>query len=356
MYELLRSWAVAILKVPAEPHPPIGDPASLRVFRAGRNYFRLRMGGWAVAEVIALAGLIFWTAFLIQVEGKVRERRSAKAEEARAGRPTTPVAAGAGAKAGGGRGADDGKRRRETLTTRMKENIRKSVAEHEAAGKPLSNPGKGWESFKLACVEVALLLPAGAFAFIWALKIFGMAMYLAQLPLTYAVRRLDYEMRWYMVTDRSLRLRHGVWKISESTMSFANIQQVVVAQGPLQRLLGLADVKVKTAGGGGGHPHQHGEDMHSGLFHSVTNAAEIRDLILERLRRFREAGLGDPDEKLPDIAFMTDVPRVASADGKLSDGDARSVQAGLLSSDAVSAARDLAAEARALRAALETVR
>lgn len=355
MYEALRGWVLAILKAPAEPHPPIGDPASLRVFRAGRNYFRLRMAGWAVAELIALGGLIFWTAFLIQVEGKVRERRSARVEASAGGEATT-VAEGAGVKADGGvRGGAESKRRRDTWKTRLKENIRKSVAEHEAAGKRLSGPGKGWESFKLACVEVALLLPAGAFILIWALKILGMVAYLVQLPLTYAVRRLDYEMRWYMVTDRSLRLRHGVWKISESTMSFANIQQVVVAQGPLQRLLGLADVKVKSAGGGGGggHPHQQGEDMHSGLFHSVTNAAEIRDLILERLRRFRETGLGDPDERLQMIAPTTDVPTVANAEGVKTHAGARSSQSREWSPDALSAARELAAEARALRAALE---
>ena len=127
-------------------------------------------------------------------------------------------------------------------------------------------------------------------------------------------------------------------------MSFANIQQVVVAQGPIQRLLGLADVKVKSAGGGGGHPHQHGEDMHSGLFHSVTNAAEIRDLILDRLRRFREAGLGDPDEK----ATMTEVATVMNA-----GGIGISSHAGVLSPAALSAARELAAEAHALRAAME---
>jgi hypothetical protein len=36
--------------------------------------------------------------------------------------------------------------------------------------------------------------------------------------------------------------------------------------------------------------------MHQGLFHCVDNAEAIRDLILERLRRFREAGLGDPED------------------------------------------------------------
>ena len=351
MYKTLRNWTLAILKAPPEPRPPIGDPASLRVFRAGRNYFRLRMAGWGLAELVALAGLIFWTAFLIGVEGMVRERRAARAGvEGRAGGPGTTRPGEAGANVEDpGRRAVDNKRRRESWKTRLKENIRKSVVEHEAAGKKMSKTATGWEAFKLACVEVALLLPAGTFVVIWTLKIFGMLVYLTQLPLTYAVRRLDYEMRWYMVTDRSLRLRHGVWRISESTMSFANIQQVVVAQGPIQRLLGLADVKVKSAGGGGeSQAHRRGEDMHSGLFHSVTNAAEIRDLILERLRRFREAGLGDPDERLIMIAPTTDVVGVTNAGGV-------SPEAGPISPEALRAARELAAEARALRAAIATV-
>jgi len=144
-------------------------------------------------------------------------------------------------------------------------------------------------------------------------------------------------LRWYMVTDRSLRIRYGVWKISESTMSFANIQQVVVSQGPLQRVLGLADVKVQSAGGGsgGGHGSEHsssGEDMHLGLFHSVTNAPEIRDLILERLRRFRESGLGDPDEKSA-IAPTSPLTHATPA-------------------DTLAAARELLAEAKALRLSL----
>ena len=137
-----------------------------------------------------------------------------------------------------------------------------------------------------------------------------------------------------MVTDRSLRLRSGVWRVSEATMSFANIQQVLVSQGPLQRLLGLADLKVKSAGGGsGGHHNHEGNDMHTGLFENVSNAQEIRDLIGERLRRFREAGLGDPEEKVTAAA----VPRTRDVS---------------ISPDALIAARELAAEARSLRTVL----
>jgi uncharacterized membrane protein YdbT with pleckstrin-like domain len=191
--------------------------------------------------------------------------------------------------------------------------------------------GGGWAGFKQFLVEIALILPAWAFPVIWGLKIIGIGIYLSQIPVTYTVRRLDYEMRWYMVTDRSLRLRHGVWKVVESTMSFANVQEVVMTQGPLQRLLGLADVRVKSAGGGGGKEDRQDEDMHLGVFHGVTNAPEIRDLIIDRLRRFRESGLGDPDE-----AVTSPVPAASEN----------------LAADTLTAARELAAEARALRAAL----
>ena len=117
-------------------------------------------------------------------------------------------------------------------------------------------------------------------------------------------------------------------------MSFANLQQVEVKQGPLQRLLGLADVHVQSAGGGGEmRPGHQGDSLHTGIFHSVNNATEIRDLILERLRQFRQAGLGDPDDHGHPTAPATPPTDMASG-------------------DALAAARELLAEARALRTAL----
>jgi uncharacterized membrane protein YdbT with pleckstrin-like domain len=129
----------------------------------------------------------------------------------------------------------------------------------------------------------------------------GVAIFLVQIPFTYMLVRLDYEMRWYIVTDRSLRIRTGVWNVRESTLTFANIQQISVGQGPLQRLLGIYDLEVTTAGGGsgGGHHGQlgaQGESMHRGFFHGIDNAPEVRAMMLDRLRHLRDTGLGDPDE------------------------------------------------------------
>ncbi len=350
MYERSSSLIMRWLKVPPEPHPPHGDPASLRVFRAGKNLFNLRLAGWAFGQVLALAGIIFWLVIFIEVEGQVLERRrsgampvrptdeksfndyvnrianSGNEGEARpAPTPATPTAPAAPA-----------------AQASPADPQAKPAASATAPAKKAKRPRvriNGWAGFKRMLVEIGLILPLWSFPLLWVLKSLGFAAYLIQLPVTYAIRRLDWELRWYMVTDRSLRIRHGVWKISESTMSFANIQQVIVTQGPLQRALGLSDVRVQSAGGGDhANPHRQdgaGEDMHSGLFHGVTNGAEIRDLILARLRHFRESGLGDPDEK--NLAPLPIAPAVAAP-----------AEAG----DTLAAARELLAEARALRAAL----
>jgi membrane protein YdbS with pleckstrin-like domain len=132
------------------------------------------------------------------------------------------------------------------------------------------------------------------------LKVIGIATFLVQIPFTYAMVRLDYELRWYIATDRSLRIRAGLWQVREMTMTFANIQHITVHQGPLQRLLGIHDLEVSTAGGGAPsqHSHQPGRtaDTHRGFFHGIDNAPEVRDMMLERLRRLCDTGLGDPDE------------------------------------------------------------
>jgi membrane protein YdbS with pleckstrin-like domain len=305
MYQRITGLLLRVLKVPHEPQPPHGDPASLRVFRAGRNLFKLKLVGWGFAQFAAFAGIIFWVSIFIDVETEVHKRRLNQPAPA----PLT----------------DD----------TFAKTIESAAREAAPAGKRKRGPGMdGMRGFKNALVQVALRLPLWAFPLIWALKIAGILAYFAQLPVTYLIARLDYELRWYMVTDRSLRIRHGVWKVAESTMSFANIQQVVVSQGPVQRLLGLADVKVQSAGGGSGDEHKQSgdDDMHLGLFHSVTNAPEIRDLILDRLRRFRESGLGDPEEKSPSPAILP--------------------AAGHAAAELLAAAREVASEARALRVSL----
>jgi uncharacterized membrane protein YdbT with pleckstrin-like domain len=121
-----------------------------------------------------------------------------------------------------------------------------------------------------------------------------LVVYLIALFFTYHAQRLDYELRWYIVTDRSLRIRSGIWNVAETTMTFANIQDLRITAGPLQNLLGLADLEVSSAGGAG--KEDGAKRGHVARFSGVDNAVTIRDTIVDRLKKYRDAGLGDHDE------------------------------------------------------------
>lgn len=139
----------------------------------------------------------------------------------------------------------------------------------------------------------ALLLALGARFILLVIPLLLLATYKA--AVLYMVARLDYEMRWYVVTGRSLLIRQGVWIVREITLTFANAQNVHVKQGPVERLFGFANVEVDTAGGGGKKDEQ-GARAHRAVLRGLDNAQEVRTLILELLRRQRTVGLGDPDD------------------------------------------------------------
>lgn len=117
----------------------------------------------------------------------------------------------------------------------------------------------------------------------------------------YVVSRLDYEMRWYVITERSLLIREGVWNVREITLTFANAQNVRVTQGPVARYFGFSNVEVDTAGGRSKGKDQ-GSSQHTAALRGLANPIEVRDLILDLLRRNRSAGLGDPDDHAGDRA------------------------------------------------------
>ena len=193
-----------MLKVPEAPQPPDGSPDSIRVFRAGRNYYLWSLLMWALG--------IFLAAF---------------------------VTAGA--------------------------SIPLVVAVRRAP-------------------EWGRIAAGALLALVW-------GAYVASFVVTLVSRRLNYGLRWYIVTDRSLRIRTGIFQMNELTMTYSNIQEIRVASGPLQLLLGIADVEVQAAGGGG--DGQHGGGGHVGRFSGVAHAPEIRDLIVDRLRQYRDSGLGE---------------------------------------------------------------
>lgn len=281
----IRDQICRALRLPPDPEAPFGAPGSVRIFRAGRNYYWFCLGRWAFKQAFVMTGLVIST---VLVWTLVEDLRSLRDD------PATPV----------------------NLHVLGPTGLHRSNPPRKLTERLL--PHVGW------------IIPL-----LTLLKGIAVIVVIAQLITTYVMQRLAYELRWYIVTDRSLRIRAGIWNLQETTMSFANLQQVEFSQGPLQRLLGLADLHVQSAGGGEQKEgSQKGESLHTGVFEGVTNAKEIRDLILTRLRDYRDSGLGHPAE-----AQMARLP----APLPLVPGDGAA---------SLAAAFDLLAEARELRRAL----
>lgn len=164
---------------------------------------------------------------------------------------------------------------------------------------------------------------------------FLIVLFVVQVPFSYLVLRLGYEMRWYMVSDRTLRIRYGVYSVREQTMTVVNIQNMAVKRGPLQRLFGIADLEIRTASGGGSDDDDE-DSLSRGLLQGLDNAEELRNLLLSSLRQSRDAGLGDPDDQ-PAVLAVPAAPTEATAPGEAE------------SASVLAAASDLLAECRALR-------
>lgn len=167
-------------------------------------------------------------------------------------------------------------------------------------------------------------------------EILAIVYLVAFMPFSFLMVSLDYRYRWYMVSDSSLRIREGLLKVTEKTMTFSNIQNLSIRQGPVQRFFGISDLEVRTAGGGGGSgggsqgQDPFADELHTAYFRGVDNAEAIRDLVLGHLRRSAGAGLGDPDDA---ASTRQSTPATATA----------------TSFEALAAARELLGEVRALR-------
>lgn len=160
--------------------------------------------------------------------------------------------------------------------------------------------------FWIGLVIIDIVLTIAWIAIAFASPLIGflitpLALGLIVLPdiVAYIAIHLRYDTTWYVLTDRSMRIRRGIWLIHETTITFENIQNIHLSQGPIQRYFGYSNLIVETAGGGGGQGKE-GAQMagaHVGILEGLDNAQEVRDLILSRLKNCKSTGLGD--ERVP---------------------------------------------------------
>lgn len=104
--------------------------------------------------------------------------------------------------------------------------------------------------------------------------------------------RFRYDTTWYVMTDRAIRNRRGIWTIRENTVSFDNVQNVKLREGPVQRYLGIQDLVVETAASSGGSGDQPAQAQ-SLTLEGVADGEELRGRMTERMRLVQSRGLGE---------------------------------------------------------------
>jgi membrane protein YdbS with pleckstrin-like domain len=130
-------------------------------------------------------------------------------------------------------------------------------------------PAEGFLRYLLLFFWIGLVIIDLIFLGIWLVS-FAISLWLglALLPVFLAVAilpdivvyvaiHLRYDTTWYVLSDRSVRIRRGIWTITETTITFENVQDVKIDQGPIQRVYGISDIVIQTAGGGGASWRRH---------------------------------------------------------------------------------------------------
>lgn len=94
-------------------------------------------------------------------------------------------------------------------------------------------------------VVPAVILVGAAIAY----PVVGLLLLALPVPLAVALRRRRHHR--YALAETSLQVTKGVLKQRDWTVPYGNIQSVTLRRGPLQRHMGVATVRIDTAGGSG---------------------------------------------------------------------------------------------------------
>ena len=118
----------------------------------------------------------------------------------------------------------------------------------------------------LAVASLASALPAAVRLLLAVAAVFGVV-------LAAALPGLFYRSWRYRVGEEALELRHGVLTVKRSIVPYFRVQHVDLSQGPIERALGLARLKVHTASAGT-------DASLPGV--ELERAEEVRRLVLDR--------------------------------------------------------------------------
>ncbi len=122
--------------------------------------------------------------------------------------------------------------------------------------------------------------------------------------LAYLAIHLRYDTMWYVMTDRSLRCRRGIWTILEHTITFENVQNVEVHRGPIQYFFGISTIVVETAGASEGEQENKFAVGNKAIMEGIADPDTIRQQIMDRVRQSKSTGLGEVTPTPPSTGSM----------------------------------------------------
>ena len=171
-------------------------------------------------------------------------------------------------------------------------------------------PSEKWLTYQYLAAMFAMFMQfagavAAAIALIAQAKPWSVALAFGVLAIEFVVLgvtlvsiRVDYELRHYLVGDRSLRVSMGAMIRREVTLSYANVQNLEVQQGPIERWLGYKSLTISTAGAA--QLSTQGENLHQVTLAGLEDADAVRELILGMLKQQRDSGLGEHQAHPPE--------------------------------------------------------
>lgn len=150
--------------------------------------------------------------------------------------------------------------------------------------------------------------------------ILTMGAFLTQFVFSFIFTFLSAKSHSYLLTDRSIRIRRGLWLHQHITLSLKNIQQVKYSQNLLQRLWGIGSLEVRTAGGGASAKNKKNDEdkSHTGELEGLIDPIELRELLNATIKEASSNKASTfVDNKSPRTPTGTDDPALNHAVNEL---------------------------------------
>jgi len=120
--------------------------------------------------------------------------------------------------------------------------------------------------------------------------------------IAYWIRKY-YETMVYKLTKDEIVWRRGVWFKKTGIVPYNRITNIDIVQGPISRMLGIASLKIQTAGYSGQSPAEI-------KIEGVEQFEELRELIMEFVRGKKPVAVETYEEENIDLKILNELVKI----------------------------------------------